>query len=573
MTMNRRHFLESGIAAGTFLRGARGQSSKTARPNLLLLFTDEQRFDALGAAANPIIRTPHLDRLAASGVRFANACTPSPICMAARMSLISGHQSRLTRFAGNGMVAGPRVRFPTMMEAFNEAGYKTHAIGKMHFSGRHYGLNRHETMEETASYRIDDDYLMYLKSRGVRKRYPQGLRDLLYLQPQTCDIPREHAQSTWVADRAIQFLRDHQRYRGEAPFFLWASWIAPHPPFAPCEPYASMYPSSDMPPPVYVDRPLSSLPSPAWTERARLDGAQQDPDRLRRIKALYYAQITHVDDGVGRVMAEIGRLGLAENTVVVFTSDHGEMLGDHGLGHKSTPYEGSMRVPMLLRWPGRTEAGRVCDDPVGLTDLFPTMIDGLGLSYPANFERPAGQSLISRQGGGLAPARDAYFVEFGAGGRRWVAMRSRTHKYVLWAAGGREELFDLAADPEERNNLARSDSRLASRLRERVLEWERSRGLEESFAGGRFRTFEEPPAPSQDPRAVVINDAKWPSRLPVDERGTVETYAEAFTRAIRHESSLSPGKLSIAEYRKRGGHSLEGTPWETAWRSACGAAC
>ncbi|HTM47536.1 MAG TPA: sulfatase-like hydrolase/transferase, partial [Bryobacteraceae bacterium] len=555
--MNRRNFLGAGIGAGASLRGARGQGAKTARPNVLLLFTDEQRYDALGAAGNPVIRTPHLDRLAASGVRFTNACTPSPICMAARMSLISGHQSRLTRYAGNGTLAGPKTRFPTLMDAFNEAGYRTHAIGKMHFSGRHYGLHRHETMEETPQHRVDDDYLMYLKSRGVKKRHPQGLRDLLYLQPQTCDIPVEHAESTWVADRAIQFLRDQQRYRGEQPFFLWTSWIAPHPPFAPCEPYASMYPWRQMPAPVNGARSLASLPSPAWSERARLDGAHQDPDRLRRLKALYYAQITHVDDGVGRIMAELGRLGLAENTAIVFTSDHGEMLGDHGLGHKSTPYEGSMRVPLLVRWPGRTEAGRVCDDPAGLTDLFPTMIDGLGLRYPSNFQRLEGQSLLSKPGGGFAQPRDAFFVEFGTGNKRWVALRSRTHKYVLWAAGGREELFDLAADPEERNNLAPGNRPLAERFRDRVLEWERSRGLEESFAGGRFRTFEEPPVPAREPRTVVINDSKWPERLPADERAGVESYAEAFTRAIRNESSLAPEKLSIAEYKKRGGHSLE----------------
>src|SRR5215212_8044285 len=122
MTTSRRNFLEGGIGAGIFLRGARGQSAKAARPNVLLLFTDEQRFDAFGAAGNPVIRTPHLDRLAASGVRFSNAFTASPICMAARMSLISGHQSRLTRYAGNGTLAGPRTRFPTLMDAFGESG-------------------------------------------------------------------------------------------------------------------------------------------------------------------------------------------------------------------------------------------------------------------------------------------------------------------------------------------------------------------------------------------------------------------------------------------------------------------
>src|SRR5438045_3065124 len=116
MTVNRRSFITSGIGTGTFLRGARGEEAKAARPNVLLLLTDDPRFNAIDADGNRIIPTPHLDRLAASGVRFSNACTPSPICMAALMSLLSGHQSRLTRFAGNGTLPGPRGRFPTMMD-------------------------------------------------------------------------------------------------------------------------------------------------------------------------------------------------------------------------------------------------------------------------------------------------------------------------------------------------------------------------------------------------------------------------------------------------------------------------
>lgn len=564
--MNRRNFISSSVAAAV-PRSLRAQSAKAARPNVLLLFTDEQRYDTLRVAGNHAIRTPHLDALAASGVRFTNACTPSPICIAARMSLISGHHSRLTRFVGNGMLPGPKTRFPSLMEAFNEAGYRTHGIGKMHFTGRHYGLNVHERMEETVPFRIDDAYLMHLRSRGVRTRYPQGLRDLLYLQPQTCDIPKEHAQSSWIADRTIEFLRTHQRYRGDQPFFLWSSWIAPHPPFAPCEPYASMYRDADMSAPAFPERTLSSLPSPAWTERARMDGAHRDPERLRRMKALYYAQITHIDDVIGRILAELDRLGMAGNTVILFTSDHGEMMGDHGLGHKSVPYEGSLRIPLLVRWPGRTEAGRVCDDPVGLTDIFPTLLDGLGLSYPSNFARPHGQSLVSREGGGFAQPREGFIAEFGSGSRRWVALRTKRHKYVIWASGGREELYDLVDDPAERNNLATSKGALAAKFREQVLAWEKAHGPEDSFEGGRFRTFEEPAVPDREPRGVVINEGKWPDRLPPDEMGTVETYAEAFSRAIRGQP-LTPEKLSIAEYKKRGGHSLEGTPWESAWRNA-----
>jgi arylsulfatase A-like enzyme len=449
------------------------------------------------------------------------------------------------RILARGLSADHRARFPSMMDALREGGYRTHAIGKMHFSGQHYGLNRHEVMEETQRFRVVDDYLLYLKSRGVRTRYPQGLRDLLYLQPQTSGIDVEHAMSTWVADRSIAFLREHLTQRGSQPFFLWSSWIAPHPPFAPCDPYAKMYDPQKMPAPVFSDRPLASLPSPAWAERARLDGAHLDTARMQRLKALYYGQITHIDDGVGRILKELERLGLSENTVIIFTSDHGEMMGDHGLGHKSVPYEGSMHVPMLMRWPGRTEAGRVCGDLVGLTDVMPTLLDGLGLQYPGDYPHPTGASLIGAPGGGLAKPRESYVVDFGQGRGRWVSVRTQTHKYVLWAAGSAEELYDLQADPQERQNLAQRERGLADNLRAKALAWERTEGLPGSFEGGRFRTYPAEPVPTESPRTVVINEARWPDNLPAAETRSVESYGDAFTRAISRETTLSPGKLSL----------------------------
>lgn len=560
MGMTRRAFGRlAGVGAAGVLRG-----QERGRPNILLLFTDEQRHDTLGCGGNLAIRTPHLDRLAASGVRYVNGHTPSPICIAARMSSLSGLRSRGTGWTGNGRVAGtvaPMPVFPSMMDALREAGYRTHAIGKMHFSGRHFGLHQHETMEEAVDRRVDDAYLTELGRRGVRTRYPQGLRDLLYLQPQTSGIAVENAQSTWVADRSVAFLREHLKYRGRQPFFLWSSWIAPHPPFAPCEPYSGLYDPAKMALPVFRERELGTLASPAWGERARFDGAQLDDHRLRRLRALYYGQISHIDDGVGRILGELEKQGLAENTVVLFASDHGEMLGDHGLAHKSVPYEGSVRVPYLMRWPGRTQPGRVSQELVGLTDIFPTVLNGLGLRHPGGEGVLDGRSLFGA-------ARDTYISEFGQGRTRWVMVRNARHKYVIWAAGGREELFDLIADPEERENLAEREKKLCANLRERVMDWERRRGLESSFEGGRFRVYSEPPVPKETPRNVVINEGRWPENLPDEEKGGVETYAEAFTRAVSRERTLAPEKLSIGLYKQRGGHSLAGTPWEEAWRKA-----
>jgi len=539
--------------------------------------TDQQRFDAMSCAGNPELRTPHLDALAASGVRFSQAVTPTPVCVAARMSFITGHRAVRTHWVGNGKLPGAAPELPTIMSSLLDAGYWTQGIGKMHFGGRHYGLRHLLAMEECVDHRADDDYLCYLREQGVRCRFPKGIRDLLMMQPQTCGIPAEHHMNSWVAKRSVDFLREHVQHRGREPFFLWSSWISPHPPFAPCEPYDSMYDPSAMGLPVFADRPIESLPPQLLGNRGRLDGAHGDPDRMRRLRALYCGLVSHVDDGVGLIMAELERLGIADNTVVLFVSDHGEMLGDHGLGQKFNPYEHSVRIPCLLRWPGRTEAGRVSDDLVSLLDFFPTLIDELTLEYPRR-EELTGSSLLGADGGGLGIDRDAMVIDYGVNRTRWTALRSSSHMVARFAGGGIEECYDLESDPWQQRNLVEHSPRWASASRQRLITWERQHGLPDSLDGDDFRIYPGAPAPEESEcRNVVLNDGPWPQRLPLEERDSVETFAEAFTRAISKERSLSPDKLSLISYkrqvletdpRKRAADSLEGTPWEEAWREA-----
>ena len=536
-------------------------------PNILVLMADQLRQDALACYGNPLIRTPNLDRLAANGVRFTNAYCPTPICVASRMSFLTGQRAARHRFTANGPLPGPLPELPTLMTLLDDAGYYPQGVGKMHFGDRRYGFRSRLRMEEVVDCRADDDYLLYLKVNGIRTRYPQGLRDLLYYQPQTTGIPDEHSQSRWVADRSVEFLRQRAAERSGQPFFLWSSWTAPHPPFAPSAPYDRMYDPADLPLPIYADRPLSTIPGPARGHRARLQGAHLDPDRIRRIRALYAGQVTHVDACVGSVLDELDRLGLADDTVVLLVADHGDLLGDHGLSQKNVPYGPSVRIPMLLQWPGKTRGGTVCDDLVGLEDVLPTVVEALDLRYDSAAGPLPGRSLLGAAGGGLARDREHYVIDFGHDQARWLSVRSRTHAYSLWAAGGYEELYDLECDPHETQNLGGSLPELAAELREVALAWERRHGLEESFADGSFRVW--PAAEATDmPPGVVINDSTWAEHLAADEQAGVETYAEAFTRAIRDETTLTPDKLDLTTYKKRGGNSLAGTPWEAAWKEA-----
>ena len=549
------------------------------RPNILVLMTDQQRADAMGCAGNTTIRTPNLDALASSGIRFAQAVTPTPVCVAARMSFITGHRMSRHHWTDNSALPGPLPELPTIMTLLLRAGYWTQGIGKMHFHGRHYGFRNLLTMEECIDHRVNDDYLRYLRENGVRTRFPKGIRDLLFFQPQTCGIPVEHHKNTWVADRSIDFLREHTRYRTNQPFFLWSSWISPHPPFAPCEPYDDMYDPADMHLPPFADRPIETLPPNFYGSRGRLDGAHRDPDRLRRLRALYYGLISHVDDGIGRILNELETLGLSDNTVILFVSDHGEMMGEHGLSQKNCPYESSVRIPYLLRWPGKTQAGQQRDDLVSLLDFFPTLIEELDLQYPEEHGPLPGANLLGATGGGLSRPRESAIIDYGKSTGRWISARSQKHKYAFFAHGGIEELYDLENDPHEQHNLIAERPAMAAKFRDQIIAWERQYGLSDSLDGDRLRSY---PGPAHIPteeecRTVNLNDGPWPKRLPDDEKDSIETFAEAFTRAIGKEATLSPDKLSIKKYKeqvlKRGprdiaAESLEGTPWEDAWHNA-----
>ena len=218
--------------------------------------------------------------------------------------------------------------------------------------------------------------------------------------------------------------------------------------------------------------------------------------------------------------------------------------------------------------------------------MLPTVVAELGLDYPAEQGPLPGENLLAAPGGGLDSGRGDYVIDYGQGSSRWIAVRSRTHKYALFACdGGREELYDLRADPQERTNLSADQPELTAAFRERALEWERTSGLARapgdaaSFRGAAWRTF---PAPAELPdeeqlRNVVVNEGAWPKRVPADEAATLETFAAAFTRAISKELTLTPDTLSIGIYKKKvqqlgphdsGGESLQGTPWEQAWRDA-----
>ena len=444
-----------------------------ARPNILLLLTDQQRYDALGCMGNPHIATPNLDRLASQGCLYRFGHTPNPVCIPARYCLLTGQRSVVHRYYQNqGHHLDPAV--PTLPRILSDAGYHTEVIGKMHFNPprEHHGFHRMQLMEETPHYRQDDDYAMYLKSVGCGQiRHLHGVRHLLYHQPQQSIVPEEHHGTRWVADRTIEFLRQNRNRN----WFCWSSWIAPHPPLNATRRWAEFYRGRQVPSP--NRREGEALPQFLHNTNWFADMHAAAPERLRRSTQSYYAQVSFVDEQVGRILEELDRLHLADNTLVVFSSDHGELLGDHWGWQKQCSYEPVVRVPFITRLPGRVPAGAVSDDFVDLIDLVPTFADAAAAPLPGTWEFP-GDSLLNPRG---HRDRTCQFTECHEGPARWISLRDQHFKYTYWFHNGYEQLFDLQAEPSELHNLAvegltPAQEAVRGEMHRRLIDWERKNG-------------------------------------------------------------------------------------------------
>ncbi len=462
--------------------------SADRRPNVLLITADEMRHDCLGVAGHPLVRTPHLDALAARGVRFTNTYTPYPVCVPARLSVMSGQYAHAHGAMGNGAMIPPGQ--PTIASLARGSGYGTAAFGKMHFWPPRTSMGfEHMRLAEQAGagWKVDDYHSDYLAQRGLIDQWDlwdqhQPYRDQAppeYWEgfgARPSELPEEHYHTSWIAQETIAWLRKRSADRPDQPFFAWTSFIKPHHPFDPPRPWDALYDPADVPP---LGDPAEALAKPLMTaggrrdpRRAYFDLRNLTGEAFARVAALYYATISHIDHHVGRILATLQELGQLENTLVVFTSDHGDYMGDYGLILKSpsVPYDALARVPMIAAGPGCRE-GVICDDLVSLVDLLPTVAAAAGAATPPSVQgRDLAPLLTGSQGQQDAkPWRDAVFSET----REIKAVRTERYKYLYHARLGIEELYDLRADPGERHDLAPDPANAATiaELRHRLLDW------------------------------------------------------------------------------------------------------
>ncbi len=308
---------------------------KDSRPNILLITTDQQRFDTINAAGYSYAITPSLDALAADGIIYRNAYSPNPACIPARHNILTGLTARFHTFSKNYFNNETQIPegIPTFPRILSDAGYDTAAVGKMHFSParRSNGFNHLLTMEEIPYYLEDDDYLQYLGNENIPVLSPHGVRHCLYMRPQESIVPERNHGSRWVADRSIEYIKTNH---GTRPFMLWSSFIEPHPPFDVPPEYARLYDNVPLP------RPYSSITETSVNaEECRAIIEDMTEEEIRRSRELYYAAIAYADSQIGRIIGALKEEGLYDNTLIIFTSDHGEMLGDNGTWQKFQAYK------------------------------------------------------------------------------------------------------------------------------------------------------------------------------------------------------------------------------------------
>jgi len=451
------------FAAGFFLLpgawlGSAGWAAeaKPRRPHILFLMADQFRGDAIGADGNATIRTPNLDRLAAEGARFRCAYSSVPSCTPARAAILTGLSPWHHGMLGYGRVAPAYAR--EMPRLLSDAGYHTLGIGKMHFSPQRntHGFQR-TILDESGR----------VESPGFVSDYRQWFRSVAPgADPDSTGIGwndhrakpyalPEHLHPTrWTADQAVRFL---DTYDGSAPFFLKVSFARPHSPYDPPPRWWAAYAGAALPPAVKGD----------WAERHARRGLpypndlwQGDlgPERIRAARQGYYGNVSSIDEEIGRIIAALQKRGWIERTLILFTSDHGDMLGDHNLWRKTYPYEGSARIPIIVRWPEdllSARRGQVIDRPVELRDILPTFLDAAQVAYERDgFDGRSLLDLVRGRGESWRAWIDLEHATCYAPENYWSALTDGRMKYVYFAPDGREQLFDLQKDPGETRDLA-----------------------------------------------------------------------------------------------------------------------
>ena len=454
------------------------------KPHVLILMTDQQRADCMSGAGHAQLETPHMDRLAAEGTHFTHACTVSPLCMPARASFLCGRYVHNHDMWGNAGELAPQDE--SLFRRLRHAGYRTAHIGKSHYypqGGLHMrdrepylharGFDDvHETTGPWATRNTDSYMTDHWNDLGLLKTFRDDYEDRRRLGHERgvpvvrpSPLPVEEFMDSYIGRQAVRFIEGYDR---DEPFALFVGFGGPHEPWDPPGEYADMFDPADTPPPIDPAEPGDWVPPHAADWQRLRWGEALTADLIRRIRAAYYGKIALIDRWFGEILSACERKRVLDELLVVFWSDHGEMLGDHRMLHKSRFYESALRVPLVVRRPGGEGGGRRSAALAQTVDILPTVLEAVGLETPTGC---MGKSLVPLLEDPSTTLREAAFSEVSSHGRRIVMARTDRHKYVADEHGRGLLLFDIERDPDERNNLVgHPDAKgVEAEMRERLL--------------------------------------------------------------------------------------------------------
>ena len=504
-------------------------AEKNKRPNLIFIMTDQQKYDALSIAGNEVLHTPNMDRIAREGAFFTNTYTQCPVCGPARTCLLTGQTIENTKIRTNEMTKVSRNATTYDEYLVRKEGYVAEYYGKFHSPKR---LKRkYQNKDDVSQNKVVFPYREYLSSVNLTRPsvdqmkngtqiqsfddYPyrtnpldnrhglppgsttsnkKGEENIRVHEPDqhgVSEIPKEHTLTAYEAKLFLQALeRLAAENNDDQPFSLHLSFNRPHSPITPSEPYSSMFNIDDMVPPASIGDPMENSPYVDANGRRRLT-QYADPYLIKFMIADYYACVKEIDDWLGKILDKIDELGLASNTLLVFTSDHGEMLGAHGMREKNVFYEESVHVPLMMRFPGVIPPGTVIDDPVSHINVFSTILDYLGAkpqvsdgeSLRPKIER---QTRTEQHKHSHATAEESYAVsewnwDFeDPGWQPGLMIRTKRWKLIIPNTAKSKVLnvlYDLKNDPNEMTNLLGTNPNRpfylieAEKLKAMLVEW------------------------------------------------------------------------------------------------------
>ncbi|MCC6681452.1 MAG: sulfatase-like hydrolase/transferase [Phycisphaeraceae bacterium] len=443
------------------------------RPNIVLIHSDQHRFDCVGVNGHALVKTPHMDRMASEGINFTHAFTPTAICSPARASLMTGlwpSQHGCRSIPGTELYQPADPHLVTFSTLLHNAGYRLGWIGRYH--GEVVGEPTRHGFDQ---YTSDHGYAAWRAMQGIPELADTG-GYLGFFGATDIHIRPDQSAVAWSADQAIRWLDDAAAAR--KPFFLRWDVVEPHLPCLPPEPYASMYRPASIEPWRSFPDTLDSKPYIQTQQRRTWRVENWGWHDWAPVVARYLGVISLLDAQVGRLLTRLDELRIADNTLIIYTTDHGDLCGGHGMMDKHfVMYDDVMRVPLIARWPSRLEAGQTNDNfVIHELDLAATFCDAAGLEIPHSYE---GMSLISSARDKTAARRDVFGQWHGAqlGLYTQRMVRDRRWKYV-WNCTAEDELYDLQKDPGELINIAGQAEHRAQliRLRQRLIEWMESIG-------------------------------------------------------------------------------------------------